>query len=268
MKLKLASFIVSFPLLLPVVAVCSPAGNKDEKCNIDRFDAEIVAVYPHEAVNFSQGLAYESGILYESTGIYGRSTVQYYGLDVPVKKKSVALPTQYFGEGLTIVDNRIVQLTFREGTAFVYDKSTLAPVGRFKYEGEGWGLAYNGKELIMSDGSSTLRFYDPVQFRLLRKLNVKRCGMALPMLNELEYIDGELYANVWQTNMIVSIDLQSGSVVGETDLSSIAGRYHGNPAIDVLNGIAWDAEHRRLFVTGKFWPHIYQVKLIKRVSGK
>lgn len=268
MKQKLASIVVLLSLLLPAVAICNPAGDKNDKCNIDHFEAEIVAVYPHATKNFSQGLVYESGILYESTGIYGRSTVQYYGLDAPVKKKSIALSAQYFGEGLAIVGNQIVQLTYREGTAFLYDKSSLEPAGRFKYDGEGWGLTYNGKDLIMSDGSSTLRFYDPEQFRLLRELDVKRCGVALPMLNELEYIDGRLYANVWQTNMIVSIDLQSGAVVGEIDLSTITGRYHSNPAVDVLNGIAWDAEHKRLFVTGKFWPHIYQVKLIKRTSEK
>lgn len=246
----------------------SAAGANKDICNIDKFGVKIAATYPHLKENFTQGLAYESGILYESTGLFGRSTVQTYSFDSPVKPQRNSLAPGYFGEGLAIAGDNIVQLTYRSGIAFVYDKSTLKSVGSFSYKGEGWGLTYNGKELVMSDGSHVLRFYDPEKFVLLRNLQVTRCGRPVGMLNELEYIEGRIYANVWQTDDIVMIDPHSGAIVGEIDLSSIAVRYKDDSSIDVLNGIAWDADNKRLFVTGKFWPHLYQVELVNPVLKK
>jgi glutamine cyclotransferase len=234
-----------------------------KSCNIRRFTARIVNTYPHARRDFTQGLVYESGIIYESTGLYGHSAVKYYGLDKPAKLVQKPLSARYFGEGLTIAGDYLVQLTYKSGRGFVYRKDTLKKVNEFQYSGEGWGLAYDGVAFILSDGSDVLRVLDERRFNVLRRIKINRCGRPIDRINELEYINGVLYANIWQDSSIVMIDPENGEVVGEIDLKRIVARYKGDSSIGALNGIAWDNETNRLFITGKNWPHLYQIELVK-----
>lgn len=235
-------------------------------CHIKQYIAHIQKVYPHPKTFFTQGLVFESGILFESIGQYGKSAVLKYGLDTPIKTSVRKMAPHHFGEGLAIVGENLVQLTYRAGTGIVYDKNTLTPVTTFKYRGEGWGLAFNGFELLMSDGTNVIKFLDPNNFEILRRIKVSRCGKALRNINELEYIDKYLYANIWRSNTIVIINPVNGVVEAEIDISQIVGRYKNDRSVDVLNGIAWDSMGRRLFITGKFWPHLYQIELHKKNS--
>ncbi|MBN1379435.1 MAG: glutaminyl-peptide cyclotransferase [Gammaproteobacteria bacterium] len=266
------TFLINFVVLVIGVSFAAYADiaksdkSSDEKCELNAFTAKIVDIFPHSRDNFTQGFAYESGVIYESTGLLGHSAVQLYGLDRPVKLLKRALPYQYFGEGLTIVDDKLVQLTYKSATGFVYEKATLNPIRRFNYKGEGWGLAYNGKDLIMSDGSNVLQYLDPKSFRLRSQVEVRRCGKALNNINELEFIKGSIYANIWQSNYIVIIDPASGEVTGEIDLNQITDRYTDDTSVDVLNGIAWDPDNDRMFITGKNWPHLYQIELVERAK--
>ena len=234
-----------------------------QNCIVEHYTAKIIAKYPHLKSSFTQGLVYDSGFIYESTGLYGQSTLQVYSLDMPVKLRKESLPRRYFAEGLALVGDRLFQLTYQSGTAFVYDRKTLEPVKRFMYQGEGWGLAFDDESLIMSDGSDTLKFLDPETFIITRRLKVSRCGEPLYRLNELEYVSGKIYANIWQTNSIAIIDPENGKVTGEIDLAAVASRYRDDASVDVLNGIAWDVANKRLFVTGKLWPDMYHIELQK-----
>lgn len=247
-------------------SAASSADNSDQKCDVSHYIADIEAVYPHDKSNFTQGLSYQSGMLYESTGLYGRSSIIRYGLDRPVKPIQRKMAPQFFGEGMAIVDNKLVQLTYKKGIGFVYDKKTLQQIDTFQYNGEGWGLAYDGRYLIMSDGTPVLRYLDAEKFGVVRELEVKRCEKPLHNLNELEFIDGRIFANIWRSQWIAVIDPASGNVVSEVDLNAIAARYRSDPAVDVLNGIAWDQDNKRLFITGKLWPHLYQITLKETVK--
>ncbi|MFO0984823.1 MAG: glutaminyl-peptide cyclotransferase [Planctomycetota bacterium] len=224
--------------------------------------------FAHDPAAFCQGLLYADGILYESTGLYGRSTVRRVRLETGEVLQSVALGERYFGEGLALWKDRLIQLTWQEGKAFVYDAQSLRRIGEFDYQGEGWGLTHDGTHLIMSDGTSELRFLDPDTFRELRRLRVTADGRPIDQLNELEYIDGEVYANVWQTDFIARIDPGSGVVKEWIDLTGLL-RSQGvvAPHADVLNGIAYDAAMRRLFVTGKKWPKLFELELERRRSA-
>ncbi|MBX3707715.1 MAG: glutaminyl-peptide cyclotransferase [Pseudomonadales bacterium] len=225
-----------------------------------RYDYTVLNVYPHDPRAFTQGLLYRAGHLYESTGRYGESELRRVSLETGRVVKRRRLGRRYFGEGLTAMDDRLVQLTWRNGVAFVRDAGSLALLERFEYPGEGWGLAHDGRRLIMSDGSAVLRFLNPAGLVELDRVTVRDRGRPLVGLNELEMVDDLLYANVWQTDEIVMIDLASGRVTGRADLSGLL-----TPAeraeTDVLNGIAWDADDRRLFVTGKLWPKLFEISL-------
>jgi glutaminyl-peptide cyclotransferase len=235
--------------------------NDKNHCNIKKYFPEIVAVYPHQRDFFTQGLIYESGIIYESTGLYGKSAVVRYGLDSPVRTKANKLPSQYFGEGLALTGSELVQISYKKGVGFIYDKNTLELIDTFQYRGEGWGLAYDGVNLIMSDGSHVLRYLSKDGKRDVRKLEVTRCDKPLRDLNELEYIEDKIFANIWQSGLIAVINPENGVVTAEIDAQNIVDRYASDPAVDVLNGIAWDGDQKRLFVTGKLWPHIYEIRL-------
>lgn len=240
-------------------SACS-AGHPPQTVPVRQYSYAIVKSYPHSEEDFTQGLAYANDRLYESTGLYGRSAVIVKALDSGRAIKRFPLPERYFGEGLAVVGEHLVQLTYQEQTGFVYDRESLQVLREFRYYGEGWGLTYDGRHLIMSDGSAGLDFLDPATFRKERTLIVTRSGEEVRNLNELEYVEGRIYANVWMRNIIVLIDPATGYVTGEIDLSELASRHAVSPEA-VLNGIAHDARNGTLLVTGKLWPALYEIKL-------
>jgi glutamine cyclotransferase len=223
--------------------------------------ATIVQRYPHDTGAYTQGLEYHEGVLYESTGQLGRSTVRIVELETGNILSNVDLPPDRFGEGLTLVGDRVIQLTWTAGIAYVYDRETLALQDSLTYEGQGWGLVYDGQNLIRSDGTATLYFHDPETFELRRTVEVRDDGAPLTEINELEWIEGELWANVYRTDYVVRIDAESGAVKGWIDLSDIFPQAQRPLSVDVLNGIAYDSAGGRLFVTGKWWPTLFHIEL-------
>ena len=223
---------------------------------------EIVNTYPHNPGNFTEGLVYENGLLYESTGLKGRSSLQKVNLETGKALKTLSLPEQYFGEGIAICGDRIVQLTYDTNLGFVYDKENFTLIRDFKYSTEGWGLTFDGKHLIMSNGTSTLRLLDPVTLTETGTIQVTDDNRLIENLNELEFIRGEIFANVWLTEKIVRINPQTGKVTGWIDLGGILSPESATRPVDVLNGIAYDSEKDRLFVTGKYWPSLFEIKLV------
>lgn len=226
------------------------------------YSCKIINTYPHDSNAFTQGLVYEDGFLYEGTGREGQSSIRKVEYETGKVIQIYNLPEKYFGEGITIFQDKIFQLTYKSQTGFVYDKKTFKLLQEFKYNSEGWGLTNDGTHLIMSDGSPTLYFYDPKNFELISKIPVYYKGSLLRNLNELEYINGNIYANIWQTDYIAIIDPKSGQVMGIVDLSGLLKTADINGQIDVLNGIAYDAGKKRLFVTGKWWPKLFEIKLM------
>ena len=216
-------------------------------------DWSIVRAFPHDSSSFTEGLLWHDGALYESTGMEGQSKLRRVDLQSGEPIKNVNLPAQYFGEGLALVDNRLYQLTWQTKIGFVYDAKTFKPLAKFNYQDEGWGLTFDGKSLVQSDGSDVLTWRDPKNFAAEKRLAVTRDGAPLRDLNELEWIDGYVWANVWQTDDIVVIDPTNGKVVGEINLTGLLGAADRTGAEDVLNGIAYDAASKRVFVTGKNW---------------
>ena len=226
----------------------------------------LVNAYPHDSRAYTQGLVYRDGFLYESTGLNGRSTVRKVRLQSGEVVQEHRVDARYFAEGLTDWGSRLIQLTWQTNVGFVYDLATLKQVRTFSYPGEGWGLTHDGKRLIMSDGQAAgqLRFLDPVSFKETGRLTVRDNGQPVKDLNELEFVRGEVFANVWQTDRICRIDPQSGKVVGWVDLSGLLPAAQ-RPELDaVLNGIAYDAGGNRLFVTGKLWPRVFEINLERR----
>lgn len=223
---------------------------------------EVVNAYPHDPAAFTQGLIYHAGYLYESTGLYGESSLRKVALEIGTVLQQVDLPPQYFGEGLTLWEDTLLQLTWREGTGFIYDLEDFSLFGQFTYTTEGWGLTQDGTHLIMSDGSHYLFFLDPQNLQIVSQVEVAYQGQPVEHLNELEYIHGEVYANIWLTDDIVRIDPATGAVQGWIDLRGILPEELRTPATDVLNGIAYDVEGDRLFVTGKNWSMLYEIRLV------
>lgn len=229
-----------------------------------QYTYQIVKTYPHDNAAFTEGLVFTDGVLYESTGGYGSSSLRRVNLETGLVEQEILLPTQYFGEGLTIVNDSLVQLTWQNNIGFTYNKETFGLFGNFSYSTEGWGLTYNGSELIMSDGSSNLTFLDPVTYQKVGQVSVHDGNATVTNINELEFINGDVYANIWLQQKIVIINLQTGSVKGWIDLTGI---YQSNNPDDVLNGIAHDAQSNSLFVTGKDWPNLYQIAIIPTNSS-
>jgi glutamine cyclotransferase len=225
------------------------------------YSYRIVNTYPHDRNAFTQGLFFLNGSLYESTGQVGQSTIRKVHFEDGRVLQSVPIPPGLFGEGITNFGNEIVSITWQGGNGYRWDLTSLRRTGEWHYEGEGWGLTQNGTDIIMSDGTSAIRFLDPVTLAERRRITVTIQGAELTELNELEYVNGEIYANIWQTPRIARIDPATGRVTGIIDLSGIA-RENTTSQDAVLNGIAWDAQHNRLFVTGKLWPHLYEIQLV------
>ncbi len=220
----------------------------------------VVNVYPHDPNAFTEGLVYENGFMYEGTGLNGRSSLRRVELETGKILQIRTLPDQFFGEGVTIYGNKIIQLTWKSHVGFVYDKDSFELLQNFNYPFEGWGITHDERRLIVSDGTSTLHFLDPLSFEEIGQVKVSDNAGPVTNLNELEYIKGEIYANVWQTNLIARINPQTGQVTGWINLQGLLGA--SSQPVAELNGIAYDAEGDRLFVTGKLWPSIYEIKLV------
>jgi glutamine cyclotransferase len=223
----------------------------------------IVRTYPHDRDAFTQGLQYLDGFFYEGTGLNGRSSIRKVKLETGEVLQRRDVPAQYFGEGITVWKSELFELTWQSGVAFVYDRETFAPKRQHTYIGEGWGLTSDGESLVMSDGSDVIRFIDPATFAERRRINVTSDGKPVRALNELEYVKGELFANIWQSDAIVRIDPKTGRATGWIDLRGLLSARE-RAATDVLNGIAYDAAGDRLFITGKLWPKLFEIKLVKR----
>jgi glutaminyl-peptide cyclotransferase len=251
----LAAWLVVAPLAAPAIAA------------IPVYGVRVVHAYPHDAGAFTEGLFYHDGYLYESTGLEGHSTLRKVDLATGQVLKSLSLAPEYFGEGIVDWHGRLLQLTWVNHVGFIYDLATFAPVGRFGYAGEGWALTENGRNIIMSDGTPQLRFLDPVTLKPVRLLTVTADGAPVKNLNELEWVKGEILANIWLTNRIARIDPASGKVTGWIDLTGLMppeAVAMNNDAVP--NGIAYDAAHDRLFVTGKLWPKLFEVRLVKQAN--
>jgi glutaminyl-peptide cyclotransferase len=242
---------------------CGPASQAG---GIPEYGYEIVHVYPHDPLAYTQGLFYLNGLLYEGTGLNGRSSIRKVRLETGEVLEKHDIGEEYFGEGIVNWKDRLLEITWRSQAGFIYDLASFATRGQFSYPGEGWGLTQDGRRIIMSDGTSELRFWDPETLREVGRVLVTDDGRPVPELNELEWIKGEVYANVYQTDRIARIDPGSGKVVGWIDLAGILSAADRDRQVDVLNGIAYDAKGDRLFVTGKLWPKLFEIRLVKKTA--
>ncbi len=223
---------------------------------------KVINTFPHDRNAFTQGLAFENGVLYEGTGRYGHSALHKIELETGNVLQTRKLPDEFFGEGITVYGDNIIQLTFLSKIGFVYSKDTFELLREFNYPTAGWGITNDGKHLIMSDGTRKLYFLDPKTFEQVRQIEVYDRGVSVWGLNELEYVEGQIYANVWPTERIARIAPETGRVLGWIDMKGLLTQQDYSRQVDVLNGIAYDKESRRLFVTGKLWPKLFEIKLI------
>lgn len=248
----------------PQAQPAAPAAPAVSPAEPQTYDVRIVHTYPHDTGAFTEGLFYRDGHLYESTGLVGQSTIRRVRLEDGHVLQSVSIPAGPFGEGIIDNGNQIVSLTWQGGVGYRWDLRTLRRLGEWHYPGEGWALTRNATDIVMSDGTAQLRFLDPATLAERRRLDVTIRGAPLERLNELEWVDGAILANVWMTGFIVRIDPASGHVTGIIDLRGLAAENAAADPDNVLNGIAWDAAGRRLFVTGKNWAHLYEIQLVPR----
>ena len=263
---------ITIALLLATHASClSPSDDGAESAALQpqqpseilTYSYRVIHSFPHDPTAFTQGLLYDNGFLYESTGQYGQSSLRKVELETGAVVQLHQLDDRFFAEGLALFGNRLLQLTWRANKGFAYRLDSFEPLAEFAYTTEGWGLTYDGELLVMSDGSATLYFRDPFTFAEVSRVAVVAQGRPVSQLNELEWVAGEVFANIWQTDTIARIDPATGQVAGWIDLTGLlsnADRRGSNA--EVLNGIAYDSEGERLFVTGKWWPKLYQIELI------
>jgi glutaminyl-peptide cyclotransferase len=254
-------------VLIAALSASACGGPADEPgtAGVVDYTYKVVHAYPHDPDAFTEGLFYLDGYLYESTGLEEHSSVRKVRLETGEVVQKHDLPPQYFGEGIVNWKDRIDQLTYKSEVGFVYDRNTFNVERQFDYPGEGWALTQDGKRIIMSDGTPEIRFWDPETLRELGRITVTLDGQPLKNVNELEWVKGEIYANVWTTDEIVRIDPNTGKVTGRVDLTGILDPSLRVPGeTDVLNGIAYDAKGDRLFVTGKKWPKLFEIQLVKK----
>lgn len=245
----------------PISAAAYPAPD-ELVSNAPGYTYGIVNQYPHDPAAFTQGLVWLDGRLYEGTGRYGQSSLRRVNLETGEVQQQISLPDTYFGEGIVVWGDKIIQITWQEQTAFVYNRETFEQIGQFSYETEGWGITHDGRTLIMSDGSNTLFFRDPDTFAEIGQVQVMDGSVPITRLNELEFIEGEVWANIWQTDRIARINPQTGQVTGWLDLTGLRPPETLADSNAVLNGIAYDAENGRLFITGKLWPVLYEIEIV------
>jgi glutamine cyclotransferase len=224
----------------------------------------VINRYPHDPYGFTQGLVFKDGFLFEGTGLRGRSSLRKVDLLTGRILQYRNLPAHFFGEGVTVYHDKLIQLTWRAHQGFVYDKDTFQLLGTFHYPTEGWGITHDGEHLIMSDGTSILYFLDPETYKEKRRIEVRDLGGPVSNLNELEFVQGLILANIWKTDMIAQISPDTGDIVGWIDLKGLLSPEDRVQPVDVLNGIAYDQKNDRLFVTGKLWPRLFEIKLILR----
>jgi glutaminyl-peptide cyclotransferase len=250
-------------LLMAAVGLTAAAQLKREaKGSVAGF--RVVAEYPHDATAFTQGLAFADGRLYEGTGKKGESSLRQIELASGRIEQLTPLDGSLFGEGIAILDGRVYQLTWQNRLGIIYDQRTFNPISTFRYSGEGWGLTHDGKHLILSDGTSTLRFLDPQTFQVVKRLVVRAANGPIDKLNELEYVKGEILANIWYSDRIARISPDKGEVLGWIDLTNLYPARQRSSKEDVLNGIAYDEANDRLFVTGKNWPKVYEIEVVPK----
>jgi glutaminyl-peptide cyclotransferase len=248
------------------LVLCVLAGAPAAGAEVPIYDVEVVHTYPHDPQAFTEGLFYLNGYLYESTGLEEHSSIRKVRLETGEVLQKIDIPAQYFGEGIVNWGGTLISLTWKSHVGFIFNLDNLKPKGQFHYAGEGWALTRDDKRIIMSDGTSELRFLDPATLSETGRLRVTLNGNPVQNVNELEWVKGEIFANVWQTNWILRIDPASGAVVGLINLSGLLKSADIVPGqTDVLNGIAYDAKNNRLFVTGKNWPKLFEIRL--RSSG-
>jgi glutamine cyclotransferase len=245
------------------VTACTPSSQSAENGPAPVHGYTVVNVYPHDPGAFTQGLLYHEGTLFEGTGIRGASDIREVELESGdvIRKREIA--DRYFGEGIALWGDTLIQLTWQSNVGFVYERASFERVDDFSYPTEGWGLTHDGERLIMSDGTSSLYFLDPETFDRRGRVTVRDDGEPIDQLNELEFIDGRVYANVWQTDRIAIVDPQNGHVDAWIDLSGLLAPEDRTPRTDVLNGIAHDPEGDRLFVTGKYWPKLFEIDVVR-----
>lgn len=257
-RLRLHSILQQAAVSLAILTALTAAASGQGPASTAGY--EVVRVYPHDPEAFTQGLTIADGTLYEATGLNGRSSVRKVKLENGEVLQIRRVPDHYFGEGIAVWRDRIFELTWQSGIGFIYDRQSLEKIGTFSYTGEGWGLTDDGRRLIMSDGSSWLRFLDPQTQRETGRLQVRDGRRPVAQLNELEFVKGEILANIWQTEKVARIDPKTGRVLGWIDFAGLLSPRDA-VGVDVMNGIAYDAVHDRLFVTGKLWPRLFEVKI-------
>ena len=255
-------------LFAACLAACGGRGVSRQKSNSGDsptlYGYKIVNIYPHDTGAYTQGLFWHEGALYESTGEYGYSTLRRVALETGAVTREVKLSDDYFGEGAVLLDGKIYMLTWLNGRAFAYNAADFSPAGSFEYKGEGWGLTTDGEKLYMSDGTPNITVRNPENFRTERTFVVRKDGVAVQNINELEWVDGKLWANVYLTEHILIIDPASGTVEGLIDFSGIEAHLRITRSTDVMNGIAYDAATKRIFVTGKRWDKLLEVEIVKK----
>ena len=230
----------------------------------ERLGYQIIKSYPHDTGAFTQGLTIADGHLYEGTGLHGESSLRRVDLQTGAALQRIELPNQYFGEGIAVVGDRIYQITYKTGVGFVYDRKTFEKLREFKYDGEGWGLTYDGQHLIMSDSTDTLRFWDTETLKEVKRLRVRDGDQSIKAINEMEYVDGAIYGNVWMEERIARIDPKTGQVTAWIDMSNLLTATERSRGVDVLNGIAHDPKTGNFLITGKLWPWVFEVKFVKK----
>lgn len=263
MRHRSAHFVLSLAALAALAAATAVwAAARDVQTPVQQL--RVVETYPHDPVAFTQGLVIRDGKLYESTGLYGRSSVREVELKTGEVKRIMALDGQIFGEGMTLLDGELFVVTWQNRVAYVLDPDTFALKRTFRYGGEGWGLTDDGERLILSDGSAVLRFLDPKNGDVLARLPVRDGDRPVDTLNELEYVNGEIYANIWYSDRIARISPETGKVLGWLDASSLREEVDlANPREDVLNGIAYDRDAKKFYMTGKRWPKLFEVEIVE-----
>jgi len=252
--------------LFPLLATClllATAAATAQRLRLPVYDAVVVNSYPHDPEAFTQGLLWRDGVLYESTGLNGHSSIRKVQLESGRVLQKQDIPQQYFGEGMTAWKDELYSITWQSQVGFVWDLRSFKLKRQFSYPGEGWGLTHDEHHLILSDGTPTLRFFDPASMKEVRRVQVTALGRPVEQLNELEWVEGQIYANIWHSNVIVRIDPASGQVQSLIDLTGLLKPELAGQA-DVLNGIAYDPAKKRLFVTGKLWPRLFEIRLVPR----
>ncbi len=248
----------------PVSSKGTDLGSVDLNAMIPTYSFTIVGEYPHDRESFVQGLIVDDkpGVLLEGSGLWGESSLRRVDMETGSVTQFLPLQDQYFGEGITVFNDQVIQLTWKSGVGFIYDSDSFNLLNTFNYAHEGWGITHDGQQLIVSDGSATIHFWDPETLQETHQIQVNDEYGLVTQLNELEFVEGEIFANVWQTDTIVRIDPNSGNVIGRIDLTGLLSQESRDGSEDVLNGIAYDSTGERLFVTGKRWPTLYEIELV------